>query len=101
MTESDDRFGVSRKTIERLFHDQNWLLRDGTYVPTKEEVRTLPITQLSAIIISWMWESPSELIPNNSQIESVVQILQEREDADTTACTTLLKECKKYLGTEK
>jgi len=44
-------------------------------VPTRHEVATLPAVQLLPIVIDWMWESSSELIPSNIQIGELRTIL--------------------------
>ena len=55
MTDPDDRFGMPasafRATMES--HGLNSpVIRAGMYVPTRHEVATLPIAQLSTIVIA-------------------------------------------------
>lgn len=44
-----------------------------------------------------MWESPSELIPNNTQIAELRAMLMARSDADDTDVQQLSTECDDYL----
>jgi hypothetical protein len=44
-----------------------------------------------------MWESPSELIPNNEQISAVRSILAVRTDAGGAVIRRLIAECDAYL----
>jgi len=37
----------------------------GMYVPTRNEVAILSPAKFLPIVVDWMWESPSELIPNS------------------------------------
>ena len=65
----------------------------GMYVPTKREVATLPPLDLYQIVIDWIWDSPSELIPNDAQIAELRTILSERQDADDQTIMSLIGEC--------
>lgn len=51
------------------------------YVPTRREVRITGASELTPILIDWLFECPSLLIPNNQQIQEVIDILQGRPDA--------------------
>ncbi|MGH8159768.1 MAG: hypothetical protein ACREPQ_16750 [Rhodanobacter sp.] len=74
----DDRFGMPSRAF-RAARESHGLdspvFQTGMYVPTRQEVATLPVAQLSGIVIDWMWESPSELIPNNGVILILVQFV--------------------------
>lgn len=48
-------------------------------------------------MIDWMWESPSELIPNNTQIAELRAILATRPDADHEDVQQLIATCDDYL----
>jgi hypothetical protein len=69
------------------------------YVPTRHEVATLPVDRLSFILDFWMWESPSELIPNDAQIGEVRAILETRPDAEDAEMRTLIAQCDDFLRT--
>ena len=69
----------------------------GIYVPTRKEVATLPPADLRTIIIDWMWESPSELIPSREQISQVRTVLAERPDSDDDVIDNLIRECDDYI----
>jgi hypothetical protein len=67
------------------------------FVPTQHEVATLPGYRLFSILIDWMWENPSELIPDHHQIAEVRTILLARPDADDDDIAQLIAECDAYL----
>lgn len=96
----DDRFGMpdSAFVAARESHGlDNPVLRMGMYVPTRGEVASLPAAVLYPIVVDWMWESPSELIPNNTQIAELRAILLARSDADDPEVQRLITECDGYL----
>ncbi|WP_458068479.1 hypothetical protein [Rhodanobacter sp. BL-MT-08] len=100
MTDPDDRFGMPESAFQaaKESHGLNSpVIREGMYVPCRKEVATMPGALLAAILIDWMWESPSELIPNNHQIEQVRAILIARPDANSDVITALIRECDDYL----
>lgn len=101
MTEDEnDRFGMPASTFDAALDSHgrdNPVFRIGMYVPTRGEVSKLPADDLRLILIDWMWESPSELIPNNEQISDVRSILTARADADDDAILRLIAECDAYL----
>jgi hypothetical protein len=65
------------------------------YVPTRGEVRSMPLETLRPLLIEWLWESPSELIPTDQQISQVKAELEARPDADAMAA--LIEECRHYI----
>lgn len=100
MNKDDQRFGMPQSAFDSALKSHGKdspVIRLGMYVPTRREVATLPIKKLSAIVIDWLWESPSELIPNNDQIEELRAILTARSDAKEPAVLKLLSECDEYL----
>ena len=100
MAEDDDRFGMpdSAFAAAREAHGANSpVLRSGMYVPLKREVRELPADELRPMLIDWMWESPSALIPDNEQIASVREILLKRPDVKSDNVQSLIAECDEYL----
>jgi hypothetical protein len=101
MTHSpDDRFGMPESAFQaaRESHGlDNPVIRMGMYVPTREEVATRPAAELYAVVIDWMWESPSELIPDNTQIAELRAILLSRTDADNPDVQQLIAACDDYL----
>jgi hypothetical protein len=46
-----------------------------------------------------MWESPSELIPNDAQIGEVRAILETRPDAEDAETRALIAQCDDFLRT--
>ena len=100
MKESDnpeDRFGMPESAIRAAMEAHTGVLRAGMYVPTREEVATWPPDILYNIVMDWMWESPSEIIPNNAQIAEVLAILEARPDSKDHA--KLIAECREYIAT--
>lgn len=100
MTSEDDRFGMPGSAFEAALDGHgrtNPVFRVGMYVPTRGEVARLPADDLRVILIDWMWESPSELIPNNRQIAEVRSILAARTDAGEPKIQRLIYECDVYL----
>lgn len=100
MSKEADRFGTDeafRAAVES--HGvHNPIVRMGMYVPTREEVATLPISKLADVLDMWMWESPTELIPTAEQIAEVRAILAARGDANLPDMVSLIAECDRYLA---
>jgi len=98
--DEDDRFGMPQSAFEAALDSHgrnNPVFRVGMYVPTRGEVAKLPADDLRQILIDWMWESPSELIPNDEQISAVREVLAERADASEPGIQHLIAECDAYL----
>jgi hypothetical protein len=93
----EDRFGMPDSAIRAACEAHSGILRGGMYVPTREEVATWPAETLTSILMDWMWESPSELIPSNEQIAEVLAILEARPDA--SELSEPIAECRDYLQT--
>lgn len=97
---SNDRFGVTERQVEAAIESHgknNPAYRMGMYVPTRQEVATMPIDELSILLDLWMWESPSELIPSRAQIAEVRRVVAERPDASTPEGLALLTDCDRYI----
>lgn len=94
----DERFGVSEKLISRIGekHCEQKILRSGCYVPTETEVQTMSLDQLTSIVVDWLWESPSELIPNNDQIIKLKTLLLTR--ADCSHNSPIVRECDDFIS---
>ncbi|MDE2225250.1 MAG: hypothetical protein KGK35_10510 [Xanthomonadaceae bacterium] len=100
MTDPDDRFGMPASAFKAARESHGLdspVFRMGMSVPTRHEVATLPAVRLLPIVIDWMWESPSELIPNNIQIGELRTILMARPDANDADVQQLIAECDGYL----
>lgn len=70
-------------------------MRAGMYVPTRAEVAYMAPETLRLILMDWLHESPSELIPSAAQISQVKAILEARSDAAELA--GLIEECRQYV----
>lgn len=85
-----DRFGVPDQLISHIIRAHRGIIRDGCYVPTRQEVATLKPWPLAWMLLGWWWESPSELIPTDEQVAACVEILQARPDAQSRAIQDLI-----------
>lgn len=97
----NDRFGMPDSAFTAALESHgvnNPVQRLGMYVPTRGEVATLPAADLRVFLIDWMWESPSELIPDNTQIRDVRTILSSRQDSEHPDIQQLIAECDAYLA---
>ena len=100
MTDPDDRFGMPASAFKAARESHGLhspVFRIGMYVPTRHEVAALPAAQLLPIVIDWMWESPSELIPNNDQIAQLRALLLARPDASDAEIRELIVACEDCL----
>lgn len=88
----DDRFAVSPEAIRAAVERHRGILRAGLYVPTRAEVLTMPIRWVADVLIDWVWESPSELIPSDEQVAAVIAALEARPDAATDEVRRLIAE---------
>lgn len=75
----------------------NPTFRSGMYPPTRREVAEMPPKDLYGLLIDWLWECPSELIPNDAQITEVRAILVARPDAKDPVVEKLVAECDDFL----
>lgn len=101
MSNLDDRFGMpdSAFSAARESHGQgNPTFRSGMVVPTRRDVIEQAPDWLSPILIDWLWECPTELIPNNTQIAEVKALLLARPDATHPTIAGLIAECDEYLA---
>ncbi|EIL90324.1 hypothetical protein UU9_05949 [Rhodanobacter fulvus Jip2] len=100
MTDHDDRFGMPESAFKAARESHGLdspVFRAGMYVPTRYEVATLSPAKLLPIVVDWMWESPSELIPNNEQISELRAILLSRPDTAKAEVRELIVACEDYL----
>jgi len=96
----NDRFDMPESAFEaaRKSHGyDNPVYRMGMYVPTRGEVATLSPKDLYPVLIDWIWDSPSELIPNDTQLTELRSILVARPDADDPLLQDLIGECSACL----
>lgn len=100
MENPEDRFGMPEEAFRRAVESHgrnNPLIRLGMYVPSRQEVATMPIGSLAEILDYWMWESPTELIPSPTQIQEVRNVLEARPDAAEPETRALIAECEDYV----
>lgn len=100
MESPDDRFGMPDSALRAALdaHGANSpVIRLGMYVPTRREVATWAANKLFEVLIDWMWESPSDIIPDNKQISQVIEVLKAREDVQDPGVQRLIHECQLFL----
>ncbi len=90
MDDPNDRFGVTAKAIQTAAERHRGILRAGLYVPTRTEVAEAPIQWLASVLMDWVWESPTELVPHDYQVEAVIAVLEARSDAATEEVRKLI-----------
>lgn len=91
----NDRFGMPESAIRAAIEAHKGVIRTGMYVPTRDEVATWPPKLLYNILMDWMWESPSEIIPNYTQIAEVLTVLEDRPDAGDLS--KIIAECREFI----
>lgn len=93
-----DQFGVPVENIlaaaRRQAANQRQRAAFNTRVPTRKEVRHLPLNELKPLLLAWMENSPIEIVPSRGQIQLVMEVLQTRPDAADMA--PLLSMCRNY-----
>jgi len=97
-SDRDDRFGMPESAIQAALEAHEGILRVGMYVPTRGEVATWPANRLYSVLMDWMWESHSEIIPNSRQITEVLAVLEARPDAGELA--KVIVACREFLNGE-
>lgn len=65
----------------------------NSYVPTRKEVATLPGEKIHRILLDWMTNSVTEIIPSPGQIAEVKAILLKREDVTALSETIAMCNC--------
>lgn len=79
--DEEERFGVSMELIRAVITEHGGIIRAGCYVPARAEVALKEPEWLYSVLTDWFWESPTDLIPIDAQIEDVLRILRSRRDA--------------------
>jgi hypothetical protein len=103
MHDPEDRFGMPASAFQaaREHHGlDNPVERLGMYVPSRREVANSPADALFPVLVDWMWESPTELIPSNEQIIELREVLLTRSDAGDPDILRLVDLCDDYLKEE-
>ena len=80
--DDNDRFGVPLTALQAALSAHEGIIRAGLYIPTRQEVATWPTEKLYSVLLDWMWESPSEIIPSSANIAAVLAVLEKRPDVD-------------------
>lgn len=90
--DNNDRFGISDEALRLVHEKHRGIIRSGMIVPTRSEVRTAPIGWLAPVLVDWIWDSPTELVPTDAMIEAVIAELEARPDAGTVEVRQLIGE---------
>lgn len=99
MQKYSEHFGVSTENIELAQKSAKIYERKfefHTFVPTRKEVLSLPIAQLTPLLVGWMIHSPAEILPSCNQIEQVIEILEQRDKRP--ALNRLIEMCRYYVS---
>lgn len=94
MSFEDEHFGVTKKQIYTALSEQNGIYRDGMLVPSVDDVKTMTIEKLAPLVIGWLWESPTTMIPSEDQVRQLRSVLSTRSND----ANDLIKECDDFLG---
>lgn len=98
MQDDFDTFGVPVENMEAAKlreQPQRKGFEYHTQVPTRKQVKTLPVDSLTKLLVGWMTNSPIEIVPSRIQVEQVVELLRQRDDADSLE--RLLAMCRNYI----
>lgn len=90
--DEEERFGVSLELIRAVITEHDGVIRAGCYVPTRDEVAQKEPEWLYSVLTDWFWESPTDLIPIDAQINDVLRILRARSDADSPEIQRIIAE---------
>lgn len=98
MGKSADHFGIPDSNIRAA---EKWAKKDKynqyhCQVPTRKEVMNMQAEEISRILLGWMCNSPTEIIPSRTQIMEVREILQKRSDAGQL--DALITMCNYYIN---
>lgn len=92
------RFGFTSNDMEFEINSHKGINRAGCFVPTRKNVLTMPVDRLYVVLDLWLYESPATLIPSDTQIAEVLDVILLREDVDK--CEKVIRKCKQYIGLE-
>lgn len=98
MQDDFETFGIPAENIaaaKKWARQQRHRIDYHTKVPTRKEVLTLPVELLTQLIIGWLVHSPIEIIPSRIQVEQVIELLRQRDDAAKLA--RLISQCQQYV----
>ncbi|TXI09804.1 MAG: hypothetical protein E6Q76_04990 [Rhizobium sp.] len=101
--QDNDRFDMPPSAFDSAAASHNeaaafGIARIGMLVPSRLQVRTLPIGELEFVLEYWMYESPAELIPSDDQIREVIFELMLRPDAESEDFKRLVDALNQYIG---
>lgn len=98
MVEGADYFGTPPENMQAALNRADKYRKKHqfhTKVPTRKEVATLPVGQLTALLVGWMEHSAIEIIPSRMQIALARETLQARPDRQ--ALQSLIEKCGNYV----
>nr|WP_315253360.1 hypothetical protein [uncultured Duganella sp.] len=99
MQEDFERFGIPPENIraaEKWATKQRKKHQYHTQVPTRKEVSALPPEEITPLLVGWMVHSPVEIIPSRFQVELVLELLLQREDA--AELSGLITMCRHFVS---
>jgi len=71
------------------------------YPSTRRELAEKLPKEFHGLLVDWLWECPSELIPDDAQITEVRAILVARPEAKDPVVEKLVAECDDFLTSER
>lgn len=98
MRQEFEHFGVpdmniraAKETVKRqTMHELH------SHVPSRKEVATLAIAEITKILVGWMCHSPIEIVPSRAQIFEVRMVLLARPDF--SQLSRLINMCDNYIN---
>lgn len=98
----DEHYGMPNSAVQQAQESHKTaqdrgITRMGLFVPTRHEVRTMPPESIETMLDLWMYESPVEIIPSDSQIRDVRKDLQSRADAYCPEVQRAIQLCDRYI----
>lgn len=91
-----DRFGVPKENILAAKRAVNKYRHASLncYVPSRKDILESDQNKLSDMLISWLCNSPLEIIPSSFQVNEILALLQQRPDQHELSA--LVRMCQQY-----
>ncbi|WP_050477728.1 hypothetical protein [Herbaspirillum rhizosphaerae] len=98
--ENYEYFGIPETNLQaaRHFKKKQKKHNFNVDVPSRKEVATLGPQEIRKLMVAWMCDSVTEIIPSRSQIAEARLILLAREDA--ASLSGLIEMCDHYIRGE-
>jgi hypothetical protein len=77
-----NRFGYTKTQLLAYSCDYRDRSKVDFYIPTRNDVFSMPIQELQPILVRWFTAAPETLVPTEKQKRTVVSLLKQRKDRD-------------------